>query len=276
MRAGDLTSLQPVKDWLGISNSANDANLSRLISSVSATIRSEINRYSLIGQTFTEIRDGMGTNSLVLKNWPVNEILSLTIGNSIIRPGNELEGARSAGWYLTPYDGFPPGNAQTLELLGYTYYYGKQNVRITYNAGYVVSDESFAVPSNPYVYVVSQSMGSWAADGGIRYASTGNPLVLVTGTPGIGQYAISPTIIGGYILSSDEVGVEMLVSYSFTPSDLEGAAIEWVAERERYRNRIGVRSKSLAGQEHMSYDLSGVPPFVESVIGKYRSVLTLL
>ena len=49
----------------------------------------------------------------------------------------------------------------------------------------------------------------------------------------------------------------MSLSYGFVPQDLAQAATELAAERFRASERVGLRSKSLGGQETISYDLSG-------------------
>lgn len=274
MQPGDLTTLQDVKDWLGITANTSDAALSRLITSLSAAIRTEINRYSLVDQMYTEIRNGTGTDQMVLNNWPVSEVLSVMVGNSVIRPGITTGQSRTAGYYLSPYDGNPPGNAQTVQLLGSTYLYGVQNVKISYRAGYRTV-EPFMVPDDPFTYTTLQPQGIWTANTGVIYADTGVPLTLVTGSPSVGQYALT-AVLGQYLFSAADLGASLIVTYSFVPNDLNDACMEWVAERNVYRTRIGLRSKSLASQESMSYDLSSVPAFVMGRIMPYANVMPIL
>lgn len=277
MAQGDLTTLAAVKEWLGITTTGSDATLSRQITALSSAIRTEINRYSLIASIRTEIRDGMGTPYMVLKDWPVNSVSLVEIGSALIQPGISTQNTRTAGYFLTPYDGNPPGNAQQVELLGFNFYQGKQNVKITYNAGYGIFDEAFNVPSgSPFTYVAQSPKGTWTADGGVRYASTGVSLALVASAPTVGQYALTPNVQGGYTFAAADAGTGMLLDYSFVPPDLEQACIEWVSERNSYRTRIGVRSKSLAAQESISYDMSKVPPAVAGMIAPYASVLVVL
>lgn len=276
MNQGDLTTLQAVKDWISITNANSDAALSGLITRISAAIRSHINRFDLTDHLYTEIRDGNDNTAMVLNNWPVNSLVSVGIGNANIRAGISDNEIRSAGYYLTPYDGNPPGNAQQVELLGYTYYIGTQNIKIIYRAGYVVTDEAFTVPGTPYLYTALQPKGGWSATTSVRYADTGVALVLVTGTPTAGHYAMSTTIRGGYQFAAADAGQDMLVTYSFTPFDLEQIAIEWISERNAYRTRIGVRSKTLAAQETISYDTSGVPNYVAAALMPYSNVMPIL
>ncbi len=60
------------------------------------------------------------------------------------------------------------------------------------------------------------------------------------------------------------------LSYGFVPQDLAQAATELAADRFRAADRIGLRSKSLGGQETIAYDLTGLSAAVEALIAPYR------
>ena len=102
MAQGDLTSLANVKDWLGLgtASSPSDSRLSRLISALSGSIRSEIQRFNLLPTQYTDVRDGSGNDNLVLNNWPVTSVSLVKVGSAIIPPGvTTSDGVRSSGWY---------------------------------------------------------------------------------------------------------------------------------------------------------------------------------
>lgn len=285
MATGDLATLTDVKAWLSLTNSGQDAVLSRLITSMSGIIRTHINRFALDHRTYTDRFNGTGTQSAVLRNWPITKIRQVVVGGTIIPASTPLSDTSlgdvtsSDGWVLQPaYDGNPPGQDQTVVLLGgYYYQHGNANVAVTYDAGYWIPDEAFLVPTDPFQYQVAAPQGPWCTDNGVVYAETGTPLVRVASAPSVGQYALAPTPPGGqpglYQFSGADVGVAMLVSYSFAPYDLSQAVIEWIGERNAYRARIGLKSKSLGGQESMSWDLSGIPAFIAGALQPYVDVV---
>jgi hypothetical protein len=104
-------------------------------------------------------------------------------------------------------------------------------------------------------------------------------LVSVAASPTRGQYV--PPARGvqdeldtaNYVFSSSDAGAGVLISYGFVPSVLSAACVEWVAERYRYRQRIGQRAQTVSGQQTASYDVSGVPDYVKQVLGPYRNVV---
>jgi len=123
----DLTTLQDLKDWLSITDSSFDAQFTALISAMSAFMARYCNR-DFIQQTNTEIRDGNGKQRILLKNYPVISITSVTIDGVAIpvRPNPTSSG------YVAPD---PADNAGLLALDGYCFNPGNKNVTIVYSAG---------------------------------------------------------------------------------------------------------------------------------------------
>lgn len=281
MAAGDLATLNDVKSWLGLapSETTSDAVLSRLITATSGVVRSRLNRFSLVSRSCLDLRDGSGTQSFLLRHWPVTSVQQVKVWSAIVPQSTLVSGNPSAGWTLSTWDGYPPGSHQTLTLAGYIFDHGSKNVAVSYTAGYLVPSEAAVVPSLSFRYQVLAPLGSWSADNGVVYGDTGVALVLVAGTPTTGQYSL-PTVPSGsqpgiYQFAAADVGRPVLISYSYTPADLEQVIVEWVSERFSYRSRIGQRSKSLGGQETMSWDLSGIPNFVDAAIQPYIDVVPL-
>lgn len=125
MTAVDLTSLDNVKGWLGLTDASmteDDALLSRLITAASAFIRSYTNR-EITSQTYIETRDGTGGNRLMFKNTPVISVSSLLINGQPIPPGDPVS---APGYFFS----------QTMLMLnGYGFGRGLGNVVISYAAG---------------------------------------------------------------------------------------------------------------------------------------------
>jgi hypothetical protein len=92
----------------------------------------------------------------------------------------------------------------------------------------------------------------------------------VTGSPGAGQYNVSS---GVYSFAAADAGAAVLISYGFIPAAINNACIEWVAERYRYRTRIGQSAQTVQGQQTASYSLKDMPDFVRASLDPYRSVV---
>lgn len=272
----DLCQLADVKTWLGRNDSNSDAMLSALITRTSRLIYSYLQRAPILPHAVTDIRDGTGGGTMVLRQWPVNAVTSVVIGEQTIP---EAPNACSPGWTLEMLDGAPPGRAQVVSLSGYSFgvaYPGAangQNVQITYQAGYQVSAEPQTVAAG--AATVLAPYGAWANDGGVVYASTGAALVAVTSNPGPGQYALASGAPGSYVFNAADDGAAMLITYGFIPADLADACIELVSERFKYAQRIGEKTHSLGGNETVSFDTTRLTPLIVSLLQPYRNVLPI-
>ena len=61
-----------------------------------------------------------------------------------------------------------------------------------------------------------------------------------------------------------DAGAAVLISYGFIPAAINNACIEWVAERYRYRTRIGQSAQTVQGQMTAAYSLKNMPDFVRA------------
>jgi hypothetical protein len=116
---------------------------------------------------------------------------------------------------------------------------------------------------------VQAPYGNWASDVSVVYLN-GLPLASVTGTPRAGQYAV---VDGVYSFAAADAGSTVLVSYGYVPADLASCCMDWVADRYAYRSRIGQSTKSLGGQETVSFIVKDIPDFVANALGPYRRVV---
>ena len=111
--------------------------------------------------------------------------------------------------------------------------------------------------------------GPWASDLGAKYATSGLPLVLVTGAPSQGQYSAAS---GVYSFAAADQNAGVSISYGYIPQDIVQAALELTAERFRAAERVGLRSKSVGGQETIAYDMSAVSAPIMALLQPYRRV----
>lgn len=269
MAANDLCTLVDVKACLGRNDENSDAVLASLITRTSRQILSWLRRPNILPHSVSEIRDGTGGLTLVLREWPVLSVASLAVCGQAVPPGSI--NARG-GYALEPWSAMPPGCAQMLALNGYRFTREAQNVSVSYRAGYQVNAEPQTVGSGAVTVIAPY--GNWASDGGVSYAD-GTALVQVSGAPSVGAYQLAPDAPGTYNFNAADDGATVLVTYGYVPADLADACIELVGERFKYAQRIGETSHSLGGNETVAFDNARFTPFVTQLLAPYRHVLPI-
>lgn len=296
-----LASLTQAKEWLAMldpETETSDALLRRLIQTASQAVLGYIQRPNLARTTFTETRSGRNTNSLTLRNWPVVSISSLSVNGSSV-PQAPSVGAY--GWVLEVPDGSMQGRPQQIGVSGgasisspapyggggpccarRAFPFGMSNIQIVYQAGYCVIGEAQTVTSHtegtdPEVttYRCSPSIpyGPWLQDDGVTLAN-GTALTKITsGSPSANQYRVVQDEDGGevyYLFNVAQNNAGVLLDYSYVPFEINNAVIEMVGEVYRYQDRIGLSSKTLGGQETMSYNLKAMPDFVKGSLAPFK------
>lgn len=122
----DLTTLADVKAYLRITNTADDAVLTRLISAASEYIRSWLNR-DIDQRTYTEVRDGKGHPKMSFPNYPITDVTSITVDGQAIPKATT---STAPGWVLDD-------TGIMIQLRGcYNFNRGVQNCVFVYTAGY--------------------------------------------------------------------------------------------------------------------------------------------
>jgi uncharacterized phiE125 gp8 family phage protein len=178
----DLTTLASVKAYIGISGSADDALIGRLITAYSGAVQRLLNR-CILSSPIEIWRDGRGGQAMTLPDYPVTEIFLLEIDG---QPIPAQAGIGQAGYRFTD---------TKIILDGYRFTAGSGNVHVDFTAGYDV-----------------------------------------------------------------------------VPADIEQAVNELVALRYKERDRIGHRSKSLAG-ETVSFITAAMPDSVKAVLAPYAQMV---
>lgn len=139
-----LTSLDSVKDFLGITGTASDDLLTKLINSASAFMEQYTSRklkarnydYSVVTDMEDTWRDGDGTKKIFLRQWPLNSVTS-----PILVSGESITVAPSTDYYGST--GFISYNLRGELFYNNGFDVGKQNVRVSYNAGYVTTSPGY-------------------------------------------------------------------------------------------------------------------------------------
>jgi len=264
----DLVTLDDLKAWIyktptGAGAGANDDLLKKMITRASQLVCNYLNRTTFYKQSVTELRDGYGKDFMLLREFPVLSISSVTVCTTTVL---QSTGPSDTGYSLEPWDGIPPGSQQTLILRGYAFAPGRQQNKIIYEAGYVVQGETATIPDDGAYTVTTQP--NWLADEGVTFAD-GTALTLVASGPASGQYALG-NAPGQYVFAVADAGKAILLSYDFCPVDLAQAVIEWIADRYAYMTRTGEVSRSVGGQTTATYAIKDIPTFVQLVCEQFQ------
>ncbi len=271
MSSQDLTTLPALKSWLGLPATAspNDPTLAALITAASRAIYAALGRPSLLPQSYIETIDGE-SQRVFLRHWPVLQVSSVTLDGETVPAAAPGAATPELGFWLRPGDTAPPARPQALDIFGWWVRSRRQNLTVVYSAGYAVQGEAQNVPAAaPWIVTAQAPYGPWNSDLGVTYALTGLSLTNVASAPIAGQYSVSG---GVYAFSAADAGASVAMSYGFVPQDLAQAALELAAERFRAAERIGLRSKSIGGQETISYDIGAISAPVIALLQPYRRV----
>jgi len=120
----DLTSLATLKTYIN-TGSSNDVLLQQLLTSASVAIESYCSR-DFISKAYVQTFDGTGGKALVLPNFPIAAVASVTIDGLAIPAASNFT---SPGYYF---------NENMIMLNGYVFTKNWGNVVISYTAGYTV------------------------------------------------------------------------------------------------------------------------------------------
>lgn len=266
MSPNDLLLLWDLKTWLGITSTQDDAVLSAIITSISNEILTYLGRPILNSQSFTETRDGTGTARMMVLNFPLTAVASLTIdGVAISVSGSGVNPGYVFDQFSIALVGVPPylldgGSSTQLYSSPFIFRSGKQNVVINYTAGFSgttsVTGELQTIPAAAPYQLVPFNPYPGFTDAGVSYAG-GAALTKVSGTPTTGQYAVNQQT-GLYTFASGDASRQVALSYSYgaLPPGLTQAAKEICAEKYQGRKRIGIKSISSKTGESSTFDRS--------------------
>lgn len=258
MKAGTLATVAQVKSWLGITASDDDTLLQRLVDGASAFVYSYLSLDTFAKSQYDEMYDGHGGSFMVLRQIPAVEVLAVAVHGSPLPPatGDGKTSPLSNGYKLFK---------QNLTLFGFVFPHCRSSVYVSYKAGYEKSEEHSIPGTGPFTVTVAST---WLSDGGVTI--DGQALVEVDSNPGDMEYSISD---GVYTFNVGQANDEAVITYSYVPADINQAVIELVAERYKYRDRIGHSSKSLGGQETVSFQANTVPAIIKDMLNKYIRVV---
>ena len=275
----DLVTLAEAQAYIGQAAINQGPKVAKLITSVSMAILASINRSAILPKTYTEVRDGNVNGGIMLRNWPVQRLISVAVrdvyalNGPFVQLSGSTYGGSQTGYLLEEADDAPAGSPQSVVFSPGSLYAGTDNVTIIYVGGYQVSSEQQTVPGvttprAPLTVAVAAPYGAWGSDEGVVYAASGGALAQVAvGLEVAGAYSVAAGI---YTFAPADAGADVLITYGYIPEDLANACLEWVQDRLAYQDRIGLASKAIAG-ETTSYRSAAVPVFVDAMLTNYRN-----
>lgn len=270
-----LTSLAAVKDWLGLTTDSSDAELTRLVDAASTWAYTYMNRGPFAAHDVVETVRGNGKDTMLLREWPILSVASVGVQGSEVKAATIGHFGLAANGYVIS-DANLPGSPQSLNLFGSSFWY-KSQVQIVYRAGYEATEDFELVEGEDEEGEATGAIesirpgeaGSWLKDFGVLI--DGVAALKVTKDPQGGEYSIDAW--GNYSFNIADKDKVATISYGYVPWDIAQAVAELVGETMRYKDRIGVKSKSLAGQETVSYFDTVLTPTVSATLSMYRNVV---
>lgn len=257
-----LTTLAAVKDWLNILTDTSDARLVQLIDAVSQYVLNYTRIDSFKRATYTQNFRGNGKSSVLLRNWPVLGIDAVATGGTSIVASTFNNYMPSSGYSVSD----PRTGMQSLDLYGYSFINGAPST-VVYQAGWE-TEQSGTIPATPYE-VTLQNV--WLSDLGVTL--DGVAAVLVEGAPGPGEYSISEW--GLYTFNAADAGKAYGIAYSYVPPVVTNAAMELVGEWAKHKDRIGILSKTLGGQETITFTTQEMTRSVRMMLQPFVNVVPL-
>jgi hypothetical protein len=259
-----LTTLAAVKDWLDITTDDSDKQLTRLIDAASQFVLNLLNRDSFQVRSYIQNFRGNGKTTMLLRNWPIVTIGSVGVGGSFVSAstiGNA--GLPGSGYTISDIRSAP----QSIDLYGSHFWLGAPS-QISYTAGFRTTDTYVIPDENPIEYA-PQSGGQWSLDLGVTL--DGVAAMKVAGIPVAGQYAVDEW--GTYSFANADNGKTAVISYDYTPFDVSWAVTELIGEWYKRKDRIGLLSKTLGGQETVTFSQKDMNDSIRGSLQPYMNVV---
>lgn len=264
-----LTSLTAVKNWIGIdaTSTDSDAQLTQIIDAASQFILNFVNQDSFAAKDFTQNFMGSGKARKILRNWPVLSVTSVGIGGTLVTPSTlGTGGLPSSGYTISDFTNAP----QMVQLWGYSFWYDAP-CQIVYRAGFETSQTLTIPASSPY-QLSTTAGGQWTTN--VSVTKAGVPMTQISsGTPTTGQYSVDGW--GVYTFAAADANQPVVIKFGFAPPDVAFAATQLIGEWFAKKDRIGLLSKSLGGQETVSFYVGDMSETVRAQLQPYVQVVPL-
>lgn len=256
----DLTTTARVKEYMGITNSNQDALIASLITRASGQIAKYCTRKFERESFVNERYNGNGGQRLFMPNAPIVAVTALSINGTAVP---------------VSADGIVAGYQYDDRMIylfgGHMFPRGFRNIVVSYATAFTSSETGtildLTTPTiRPSHANDDDGSGFAYSDLGVTFSATGIALTSVATAPVTGQYAFA----GGtytFAVADKDLGVTM--SYDYIPGSVEQACIEMVALKIKQRDNIGISSRSLAN-ESISYTDRDMSKAVQGMLAPYN------
>ncbi len=262
---GDLTTLANVTAWLNAGSTAPyppDGNplLARLITACSAFIQNYLS-LSFVPTVQTEAYNGTGQPVLFLRKRPVIGVSTISINGTAVQ----------ASPAAPNQNGFLSDDTRVY-LYGWLFARGFQNISVTYTSGY---QQQFtqSIPTDGVLSTIGFPF-PWNADMGITVNGVALTAIL-SGSPAQGEYIVSVDA-GGYPIytfNTADAASSAVITYGYTPYDIEQVCVEVVGEAFKRRSRIGQTSVNMADGQVVNFSLKDFNDMNKSILNQYKNVV---
>lgn len=257
-----LTTLAAVKELLNINSNDSDDRLIQIIDAVSQFILAYTSIPSFRRTQYTQNFKGTGKASALLRAWPVLSVTTVATGGTLVPASSFTNYMPSSGYYLSD----PRYGMQSIEMVGYAFLQGVPST-VIYESGWETSQSGNIPDASPYTVTPTES-GTWSQDLGVTI--NGAAATPVAADPAAGEYSVGEW--GEYTFSADDAGAAYVISYSYTPPAVSLAAQQIVAEWFKKKDRIGLLSKTLGGQETITFSTADMDAASKSMLQPFVNV----
>ena len=286
----DLTNVAAVNNWLEQASGTDSALIQSVVTGYSKFILSLLDRSYMGGiMQYNERYNGNGAEEILLRNYPLLQVNSLTINNiaipqspDYIQPGWVIDTSGSGAGLALASGGSSYGsklgyggnwggigNALPLGQSPYRFWEGAQNVAVSYVAGYVATAgmEEQTVPSvSPYTVTATNAATFWQDLG----ATTTYGAAATGYTVG----AAFTSTAGVFTFPASMAGQQVLLNYQYgaVPEDLAQTATVLCATEYRRRKWLDQTSQMQPGIGTVAFSHLPIPADCKIIIDRYRRV----
>lgn|GEM_PF-4240316 len=301
----DLTTLAAVKAWLAIPTAqiSDDTIISGLVTSASLDFINEIKRPDFYpAAIYNEVREGDGGDLMVLRHWPINSIVNVSLidaghatGSPPTLTGSSIEQAQE------PYTlgGSPPVSTISVAHAADFMYDGPPDAG---NAQAAVVNAATGLPL-AFVSQGTLAAGQYSVNRATGFYSfsaadalAGIQVVITYTWFDLGSLVAIPQstndVLPGWWIDSDidperryelyldgkvykftdqrEYSITYNAGYATVPPDAAQAVVEWTGHSYKSRQNIGQTQKHMSTGDSVTTPESEIPASVKRVIERYR------